>query len=255
MDVIYDEEEKKEGYWDDLDLSEFWSKYEIVYNKDAKKNRKKKKTKIISLNNGSFIRRRLVKAVLRYYLNYDNDEDLARGLLILFKPFRNEMNEIHRQDVKQLLFDNRYLIENKRNLFEKYKLMTELISSIQSEIDKSSEEKVEDEEGTGDKETESTSMADIEDFNKWARNQATKDLANFKRLTDLCDMNKLRSRISTLNKQQRRLFDDFTERMVSTDINEKPCYLFLAGEAGTGKSHLVQLLIEAVKIIKMKAGA
>ena len=33
------------------------------------------------------------------------------------------------------------------------------------------------------------------------------------------------------------------------------CYLFLAGEAGTGKSHLVQLLIEAVKIIKMKAGA
>ena len=70
-------------------------------------------------------------------------------------------------------------------------------------------------------------MADIEDFNKWARNQASKDLANFKRLTDLCDMNKLRSRISTLNKQQRRLFDDFTERMVSTDINEKPCYLFL----------------------------
>jgi pantothenate kinase len=66
-------------------------------------------------------------------------------------------------------------------------------------------------------------------------------------------MNKLRSNISTLNAHQRRLFDDFTERIVSTDNNEKPCYLFLAGEAGTGKSHLVQLLIEAVKIVKLKA--
>ena len=68
-------------------------------------------------------------------------------------------------------------------------------------------------------------------------------------------MNSLRLRISTLNKQQRRLFDDFTERIVSTDINEKPCYLYLAGNAGTGKSHLLQVLIEAVKIIKMKPGA
>ena len=58
-----------------------------------------------------------------------------------------------------------------------------------------------------------------------------------------------------MNSQQRRLFDDFTERMVTTDVNERPCYLFLAGEAGTGKLHHVQLLIEAVKIIKIKAGA
>ena len=42
---------------------------------------------------------------------------------------------------------------------------------------------------------------------------------------------------------------------MSTDLNEEPCYLFIAGEAGTGKSHLVQLLIEAVKIVKLKAGA
>ena len=103
-----------------LALTGFWSKYDIVYNKDAKKNRKKEKTKIITLKNGSFIRRRLQDAVLRYYLNYDNDEDLARGLLILFKPYRNEMEEIHRQDVKQLLKDNQALIEEKGNMFEKY---------------------------------------------------------------------------------------------------------------------------------------
>ena len=251
-DVEYDDEEKQDGYWDNLALTEFWSKYEIVYNRDAKKINEGKKTKVITLKNGSFIRRRLQKAVLRYYLNYENDEDLARGLLILFYPFRNEMDDIHRQDVKQLLFDQRSVIEKKRNLFEKYKLMTELISNIQSELsnqDKSDNSQEEDQE------VESTCTSDIEDFNRWARDQATKDLSSFKTLTDLCDMNKLRADISTLNSQQRRLFDDFTERMVSTDINEKPCYLFLAGEAGTGKSHLVQVLIEAIKIIKIKAGA
>ena len=63
-DVDYDEEEQKTGYWDSLALTEFWSKYEIVYDKNAKKNRKKKKTKIITLKNGSFIRRRLEDAVL-----------------------------------------------------------------------------------------------------------------------------------------------------------------------------------------------
>jgi pantothenate kinase len=75
-----------------------------------------------------------------------------------------------------------------------------------------------------------------------------------KNLTDICDPTKLKSNISSLNEQQRRLFDDFTERMVSSDLNEKPVYLFLAGNAGTKKSFLVNILIEAVKLIKIKAG-
>ena len=50
-------------------------------------------------------------AVLRYYLNYTNDEDLARGLLVLFFPFRDEIKDIHTNDVKQLLAKNHGLIE------------------------------------------------------------------------------------------------------------------------------------------------
>ena len=42
--------------------------------------------------------------------------------------------------------------------------------------------------------------------------------------------------------------------MVSSDVNERPVYLFLAGNAGTGKSFLVNILIEAIKHIKIKAG-
>ena len=64
----------------------------------------------------------------------------------------------------------------------------------------------------------------------------------------------MRTSISSLNYQQRRLFDDITERCASHDVNERPFYLFLSGNAGTGKSFLVQILIEAVKLIKIKSG-
>ena len=62
-------------------------------------------------NGKGSIRRRSSMAVLRYYLNYTNDEDLARGLLVLFFPFRDEIKDIHTNDVKQLLAKNHGLIE------------------------------------------------------------------------------------------------------------------------------------------------
>ena len=161
------------------------------------------------------------------------------------------MKEIHCKDVKELLSLNKDLIEGKRCKFEKYKVMTDLISTIQADIEKIEDDK--DQEDTFE-DAETTEIQDIENFEKWARNQASRDLTKFKNLTGICDVKELRLKIASLNKQQRLLFDDFTERMASTDMNEKPVYLFLAGEAGTGKSHLVQLLIEAIKIIKIKAG-
>ena len=47
LDVDYDPEELVEDYWTNLSLAEFWSKYEIVYDKNArKKANEKRKTKI-----------------------------------------------------------------------------------------------------------------------------------------------------------------------------------------------------------------
>ena len=163
------------------------------------------------------------------------------------------MDEIHRQDVKQILADSKVQITEKRKMFEKYQVMCDLIANIQKEIIDKDEENTIEEEDTFE-ESETTNLQDIDEFNKWARSQACKELSTMKNLTDICDPTKLRSSISSLNEQQRRLFDDFTERMVSSDVNEKPVYLFLAGNAGTGKSFLVSILIEAVKLIKIKAG-
>ena len=86
------------------------------------------------------------------------------------------------------------------------------------------------------------------------KNQAVKELAKFKDLTNLPDKIELKQKISELNQQQRRIFDVFCERIVSTDTNEHPIYLFITGNARTGKSHLVRLLIEAVKTIKIMPG-
>ena len=251
--IHYDAEELDEHYWTNLCLAEFWAKYEIVYGKISQGS-KKGKTKIIPLkNNMGYIRRRSEMAVLRYYLTYQNDEDLARGLLILFLPFRDEMNEIHTKDVKQLLFESNAIVERKRSIFEKYKPMADLISTISSDVGPEQEADFGEEEEESC-EIETTGIDEINEFNKWAKGQAVRDLSKFKNLTSVCDIDQLRLRISSLNSQQRRFFDDFTERCISTDVNERPVYLFISGNAGTGKSYLVNLLIEAVKVIKIKSG-
>ena len=58
--------------------------------------------------------------------------------------------------------------------------------------------------------------------------------------------------IIKLNEQQRRIFDDFCERLISD--NEEPIYLYIAGEAGTGKSFLLKIMIEIVKYLNLKSG-
>lgn len=64
----------------------------------------------------------------------------------------------------------------------------------------------------------------------------------------------LRKQISLLNLQQRRIFDDVIERVIENDLEEKPLYLYIAGEAGTGKSFLVQKPIYAIRQVKVKSG-
>ena len=175
---------------------------------------------------------------------------MARGLLVLFKPFRNERTEIHNQDVQLLLDENRETIEMKRQSFEKYKMMTELISNIQSNVENRSDTSSDED----DIDLETTSKKDVEDFELWAKAQAKKELSNLTSSVDIRSIESLRTNISLLNSEQRRIFDDWIQRMVSFDLDENPSYLFIAGEAGTGKSHLVRVLIDAVKLINVNAG-
>ena len=142
------------------------------------------------------------------------------------------MKEIHEKDVMILMEENRTLIEENRSKYEKYKVMTDLIREIQKQREDEDEDEEDDSEEANELET--TTVAEMEDFEEWVKTQTKKDISNLKDMTDIPDPTFLRQNISSLNSQQRRIFDDFSERVVSDDCEEPPFYLFISGSAGTG---------------------
>ena len=246
--IPYRDDEKKDGYWTQLSLSEFRSSYDLVYG--GNKRDKTGKLKYIPLcNTNVCIKRRSETCILKYYLNYSNDEDLARALLILFHPFTDEMKDIHQKDVMELYSANKNKIQKKRNKFEKHKIITDMINLIQKENEKhETEEFLEDDF----EDIETTTSEEFESFEKWAKSQAKSALRRHEDLTHLVKLDKLRDIIMDLNEQQRRIFDDFCERIITED--EVSFCLYIGGEAGTGKSHLLRLMIEIVKHLSLKSG-
>ena len=80
------------------------------------------------------------------------------------------MEDIHRQDVRQLLDDNQDLKQNNKKEFEKYQTVTDFIKSIKSEIETNGTQTSDQEENSDDdQETETTTSKEIEDFNQWVR--------------------------------------------------------------------------------------
>ena len=247
-DVKYEDFELEDGYWEKLTLAEFQSLYDIVYGE----NKKDKQGKLLYIplkNKKGCIKRRSKRCVLKYYLNYSNDEDLARGLLILFHPFQDEMKEIHEQNVIEMYETNKENVNEKKNLFEKHKIVTDIVNSLSKQQEETDIEETIEEECL---ESETTTADELESFEKWAKSQAIKSLKRCEELTKLVKLPNLRETIMTLNKQQRSIFDDFCERHIAE--GDAPFYLYIGGEAGTGKSYLLKLMIEILKHLKLKSG-
>ena len=227
-------------------LAEFWSKIEICHKNT------KAAIKHSLLNDNGYIYERQTVAVLRYYLKYEDPEDLARALLILFYPFRDEMSEIHSSSVIDLLKDNLEAINERRKMFEKDVDIVSLIEDAENAKDSNdnNSENGEIEEKLVMEET--TEEFQIDQFIEDAKSQALKTVKQVEETSP--DINDLRSRINSLNNEQRRIFDDCLERVASMDKEEPAFHLYIAGEAGVGKSYILKLLIDAIKYIKMQSG-
>ena len=129
------------------------------------------------LGSSGIIYKRKEPAVLRYYLNYDDPEDLARGLLILFYPFRDEFEDIHEKDVLELLNENKASIEDKRKMFEMNINLVGLIEEIENiQKDKDEIDDEEDEDPPNFR-GETTSEVDIENFISSAKSSAQKSVS------------------------------------------------------------------------------
>ena len=78
---------------------------------------------------GYFVKRQ-EPTVLRYYLRYDDEVEFARGLCVLFYPFRDEMRDVHNHDPLQLYNHHKDMIETNRKKYEHKSKINELIKSI-----------------------------------------------------------------------------------------------------------------------------
>ena len=214
-------------------------------------------TSIPLLNNSGYITRRKKPAVLRYYLNFNEPEDLARGLLILFVPFRSEMDEIHDQNVHDLVHESRDLIEENRKFYEKGINLTQLIEEIEAINEERDEEEEEDNLIDDDFEAgeydETTSEREIQQFISEIKSSAKKDIRSNSDNT-IPDINDIVEKIILLNHDQRTIFDDVCERISSNEVSKEQFCLYIAGFAGTGKTFLLRLLIDAVRYLEMQSG-
>ena len=60
--------------------------------------------------------------------------------------------------------------------------------------------------------------------------------------------------VKSLNREQQKMFADFCERMSDRTSNPDPFYCYISGEAGTGKSFLMRLMIEFMKRSSRQSG-
>merc|ERR1712002_440038 len=162
------------------------------------------------------------------------------------------MNDIHSKDLKQLYKDNEDTIETNRQKYEKHKTLIDVIKEAEERKEDDSDDLEESETPYIDEET--TLEEEIEDFEKKMKAEAQRVLNNFTSGTNLMDEDDYLEIIDKLNDDQRRIFDDFVER-INLDREEDNFYLYIGGNAGTGKSFLLKAMINAAKKRGKRSGA
>ena len=241
LNSLIDYYENRPDDLEELTLADFGAHFEIV-SKDEQyeecedndnSSERSNQNRILNLKNGmGKIRQRLKPAIIRYVLDKKEEYNYIRQLLLLFVPFRDEQQDISEINV---LKKYKYIIEDpERNEKLQYQLsfyqpFQELLESVEDIID--NVEDSDDEEETNedmdnlDKIQETTSEADIEQF--------LQDFGQEKvETTDLIDKDELLKMIRSLNVQQRKIFDDVLERLLRTDLQDSPFYLYVSGDAG-----------------------
>ena len=240
--------------WEKMSLAEFVSNYNIV----QKKPKSERSQTITLLNKKGYAVKRSKPCIIRYFLRYENDQEHHRGLCVLFLPFRDEMAEIHNQDVSELYENHQVEIESVQSQFEKHRQLTELVANVEKNRNNDlGDIEEDDDEHLGLKPIETTCPSDIEKHITEANEAARRSLAGSKPVEKLSDDDYLK-RINSLNSEQRRIFDDIVERFMDEGFmdstNPDPFYLYIGGEAGTGKSYLLRMLMEAARKMPKMSG-
>ena len=173
-----------------------------------------------------------------------------RALCILFLPFRCEKKDIHLSDIESLYHENEDRIEEIRQQFEKHRGLVEKIQSVEEERSDELEDNLESDDEFIEDET--TEPAKIKEFEKLAQDQAKRVINSHNAGIHRMESDEYQHLLGSLNEEQGRLFNDFCERML--DASSEPFYCYVSGEAGTGKSFLLRLMIEFVNRLPKSSG-
>merc|ERR1712041_10403 len=164
-------------------------------------------------------------------------------VMLLFHPFRNEVLEVHNNE-KILEKYNEYkeLVEYEQRLFEPHPEFIEFVENIDQEIIEEDEQHQEQ----LDNEFVEEDTTKPEELQDWLKKQGKVYEGTKIRLEDKKKLNK---RINTLNVQQRKILDKLM------DIDDgKQYFLYLYGQAGTGKTYLLNTIIPALEFKSLKSG-
>ena len=236
--------EKRPDCLELLTLADFWSRYEIVYGRrekasdeadddfdnDDDKETKRHQTYKLKDEFG-IIRERKNPAVLRYYLDKSESYEKLRGLLLLFHPFRNEYEEISSKDLR-IVWDkiqtNQLQREMMKSQIEYYQPYLHLVEEINAYVidEREDEEDNEDDNEGGKKFTaddgmlETTDQKDIADFLKEMKRERVKE-------TDLINKSTLLENVRKLNRDQRKIWDDIVERLISGNFKTNQFLVYI----------------------------
>merc|ERR1712115_274679 len=180
-------------------------------------------------NDMGYLKERKKRAIIRYFKGkYDDDITRIRCVMLLYHPFRNEVLEVHNNEkILEKYNENKELVQYEQSLFEPHPEFLEFVENLEQEI----------------VEEDTTKAEELQD---WFKKQG-KVYEGSK--LNLEDKKKLNKRINTLNLQQRKILDELM------DIDDdKQYFLYLYGQAGTGKTYLLNTIIPALEFKSLKSG-
>merc|ERR1712002_1046788 len=184
------------------------------------------------------------KAIIRYFKGkYDDDITRIRCVMLLFHPFRNEVEEVHNNDkIFEKYNEWKETVEREHSVFEPNPEFMDFLETIEQENMEEDEEQ--QEQLDNDFVEEDTTRPEEEQ--DWLKKQGKQYDGTEIRLEDKKKLNK---RINTLDVQQRKILDELM------DIDdEKQYFLYLYGQAGTGKTYLLNTIIPALEFKSLKSG-
>ena len=194
------------------------------------------------------LRCRKVRKVLRYHVpnNILHPEKYAHHLLMLFYPFRNE-NELLAGTPP--LYQNKFLEPGVQDIVNNNKIEFEPFGDLVEEAYLHyNEHLIGNQDPQGQIENDETEQADFnENHNEEIDPNRSTAFSNF--MPNVWSDDEILQAINSLNSKQRDVFNvvhNWSKDYVKYNGNVKPIHIFLSGSGGTGKSHLVKTIYQAV---------